>query len=361
VATSAKEVVPINLRTHHPLKAIKLRVHGIPKDMAVTPNGRTVYVLSAPLPTPAAPVPSGGAVTPISTATDRAGRPIRLRGDLQQILITPDGQTAYVLDAGTGLVPISLSTRRLLPEIRVRNAGGEAMMPNGKTIYVPAGHGIVPVDLGTGTAPKPIALSKSTMLGLGPVISPNGATLYENFTGPAPHHRYFTAGLLGVNTAANTALKPIRVKNFAGLQLAYAAGGATLYWAGFNSVLAIDTATSKPLKRIFIPGTSDSYIIASSPDGSTVYAADQNATASKSWVVRINAATNTAGAPISLGPAGWAPWIMAVAPDGSVYVGSNRSGPNDGPGMVTVIPPGSAKAGKRIRLNGAPREIVFAP
>jgi DNA-binding beta-propeller fold protein YncE len=117
------------------------------------------------------------------------------------------------------------------------------------------------------------------------------ATLYESFVGPAPHHRYFTSGLLGVNTAANTALKPIMVKNFAGLQLAYAAGGATLYWAGFNSVLAIDTATNKPLKRIFLPGTSDSYIIASSPDASTVYAADQNATASKSWVVRISAAT----------------------------------------------------------------------
>jgi hypothetical protein len=28
---------------------------------------------------------------------------------------------------------------------------------------------------------------------------------------------------------------------------------------------------------------------------------------------------------------------------------------------VTVIPPGSAKTSKRIRLNGAPREIVFAP
>jgi DNA-binding beta-propeller fold protein YncE len=103
VATSAKEVAPINLRTHHPLTAIKLKVHGIPKDIAVTLNGRTVYVLSAPLPTPAAPVPSGGAVTPVSTATDGARRPIRLRGDLQQILITPDGQTAYVLDAGSGL------------------------------------------------------------------------------------------------------------------------------------------------------------------------------------------------------------------------------------------------------------------
>jgi hypothetical protein len=341
VATSARVVVPINLRTHQPLKAIKLNVRGLPQDMAVTPNGRTLYVLSAPLPTRAAPVPSGGDVTPISTATDRAGRPIRLRGDLQQILITPNGQTAYVLDAGTGLVPINLRTRRPLPEIKVRNAGlGEAMLPSGKTIYVNAGHGIVPVNLSTRTARKPIVLPKSTMLGYGPVISPTGTTLYDNVTEPVagPHHQhYFRPGLLAVNTAANTALKPIMVNNFGGLQLAFAAGGATLYWAGNTSVLPVRTATNKPLTQIRLPNSSDSYVIAGSPDASTIYAADQNATGSKSWVVPINAVTNTAGTPISLGPAGWTPWIVAV------------------------VSPGSATAGPVIRTDGAPREIVFVP
>jgi DNA-binding beta-propeller fold protein YncE len=361
VATSAREVVPFNLRTHHMLKAIKLKVHGIPQAMVLAPDGRTLYVLSAPLPTRAKPVPSGGAITPIRTATDEAGRPIRLRGDLQQILITPNGQTAYVLDGGTGLIPVNLSTRRLLPEIKVRDAGGAAMMPSGKTIYVTADRGIVPVDLSTGTALKPIAISKLMMLDSAPVITPNGATLYYDVAWRQAADRPFRPGLLPVSTVTNTALKLITMKNFGGFQLAFGAGGATLYTAGNISVLPVETATNKPLKLINLPHSSDTYILSSNSDASAVYAADNNATFSKSWVVPINAATNTAGTPVSLGLAGWGPSIMAVAPDGSAWVGSDRISEYSGPGMLTVISPGSKTAGKNIRLSGVPTEIVFVP
>jgi len=361
VATSAREVVPISLRTHHLLRAIKLKVGGIPQDMAVAPNGSTLYVLSAPLPTRAKPVPSGGAITPISTATDKAGRPIRLRGDLQQILITPNGQTAYVLDGGTGLIPVSLSTRRPLPEIRIRDAGGAAMLPSGNTIYVNANRGIVPVDLSTGTALKPIVISKLMMLNSGPVITPNGATLYYDVAWRQAADRPARPGLLPVSTVTNTALKLIAVKNFGGFQLAFGAGGATLYTAGNISVLPVETATNKPLKQIKLPHSSETYILSGNSDASAVYAADNNATFSKSWVVPINSATNTAGAPVSLGLAGWAPSIMAVAPDGSAWVGSDRISEYSGPGMLTVVSPGSATAGKAIHLDGVPTEIVFVP
>jgi DNA-binding beta-propeller fold protein YncE len=365
VATSAKAVVAINLKTNAVLKTIRLKAPGIPQDMAITANGKTVYVLSAPVPTPAAPVPGRGAVTAISTATDRAGRPIRLQGDLQQILITPNGQTAYVLEAGTGLAPIDLSTRRLLPEIKVRGAGGEAMLPSGKTIYVNASAGIVPVDLSTGKARKPIVSPESKDISFGPVITPNGATLYdETLIRASRHSPRVTWGLLPVNTATNTALKPITEKNFFGLQLAFGTGGTALYAASNNSLLPIDTATNKPLKEIRLPSSRDSYILAGSPDASTVYAADVTATGSKSWVVPINAATNTAGTPVSLGPSGWGPWIIGVAPDGGAYVGSYRGSPNGGPGTagkVTVIPPGGGTVSKVIRIDGAPRQMVFAP
>jgi DNA-binding beta-propeller fold protein YncE len=146
-------------------------------------------------------------------------------------------------------------------------------------------------------------------------------------------------------------------KNFSGLQLAFGAGGGTLYVAGLNSALPIDTRTDKPLKPIGLPWSSDSYAIASSPDGSAVYAANQTPTwrghTGKAWVVRINAATNTASTPISLGR-GWGPFVIAVAPDGSACVGSN-------PGMVTIIPSSSAAVGKHIRIHGAPQLIVIAP
>jgi hypothetical protein len=362
VATSAKTVVAINLKTHSVVKTITVKAGGTPLDMAVTPNGETVYVLSAPVPTPAAPVPGRGAVTPISTATDRAGRPIRLRGDLLQILITPNGQTAYVVAAGTGLLPIDLSTGQPLREIKVRGAGSEAMMPNGKTIYVNGSDGIVPVDLAAGKALRPITVPRSVKLGYGPVISPNGSMLYDNADVPvaSSHPRGpFRPALLPVNLTTRTALTPITVKNFGGLQLAFGAGGTTVYWAGNNSAVPVETATNKPLKQIRLPSSSDSYIIGSSPDGRTVYATNQSAMFSKAWVVPINTATNTAGAPVNLDLPGWASWIIAAAPDGSVYVGSMGREPMSG--MVTVIRSGSSTAGKHIRIHGTPEKIVFAP
>ena len=58
-----------------------------------------------------------GTVTPISTATDVPGRPIRLEGEPVGIGIAPGGDTAYVAclntlrDPGT-VVPISTSTNK---------------------------------------------------------------------------------------------------------------------------------------------------------------------------------------------------------------------------------------------------------
>ena len=141
VATSAQTVVPINLRSSSALKPIRLKVPGIPVSMAIAPDGRTIYVVSLPETKQGnAPPPRvGGYVTPISTATDRTRRPIWLRGDPGQILITPDGRTGYVL-SDTGLVPeCDSAVPAATPAIQIRDAFEMAMTPNGKTIYLGAG------------------------------------------------------------------------------------------------------------------------------------------------------------------------------------------------------------------------------
>jgi hyaluronoglucosaminidase len=53
-----------------------------------------------------------GTVTPISVATDRAGRPIAVAQDPEQIVITPDGKRAYVLSAHGTVTPIVTATNR---------------------------------------------------------------------------------------------------------------------------------------------------------------------------------------------------------------------------------------------------------
>jgi DNA-binding beta-propeller fold protein YncE len=357
VATTANEVLVISLRTNAVQKTIKIRAAGTVQDMAIAPNGRTLYVLTAPQPTSAVPEPSRAEVTPISTATDRAGIPIRLHGFGQQILITPDSQTAYVLAEGSGLVPIDLSKRQPLREIKIHDASAAVMKPNGKTIYVSSRPGIVAVDLATGGSLSLIKPPRPGSLAYEPVISPDGTRLYEPLVGP----RW---ALLAVNTATNTALRPIAAKFF-GLQLAFGDRSRTLYVDGIGAVLPIDARTDKPQRLIRLPSSAGSGTIASSPDGRTVYVTDtQPGVASASWVVPIATATNSAAAPIALREPDWSPMIMAVAADGSVYVGSSRQVHDSAAqtvGLMTVIPSGSTTARKIARFGGTPVKIVFAP
>jgi DNA-binding beta-propeller fold protein YncE len=56
--------------------------------MEITPNGKMIYVVdSAGL---------AATVTPISTATNTPGKPIKVGSNPYAIVITADGKTAYV-------------------------------------------------------------------------------------------------------------------------------------------------------------------------------------------------------------------------------------------------------------------------
>jgi YVTN family beta-propeller protein len=68
--------------------------------MAITPDGKTIYVLN----------PRSGTVTPISTATNTAGKPIRAGHFPFAIAITPDGKTAYVINQFSSVTPINIAT-----------------------------------------------------------------------------------------------------------------------------------------------------------------------------------------------------------------------------------------------------------
>lgn len=165
-------VTPIDLVTGTAGKPIT--VGNGPTGIAVTPDGSTVYVTNldsqsvspvdtstnralAAVAVPGAPIavavghgyawvvdtPSstsrGNNVVPISTSTDRAGKPIPVGKGAGAIAISPDGTTAWVacLNADT-LVPISLDTKRASAGIKV--AGGpfalaittESVTPSGQ-------------------------------------------------------------------------------------------------------------------------------------------------------------------------------------------------------------------------------------
>ena len=141
--------------------------------MAITPDGRALYVTNG----------GSGTVTPISTATNKAGRPIKVGLGPDSIAISPNGKTAYVGNVGSQTVtPINIATNRAGRAIRVAVTFGLfgctaiVFTADGRTAYaMGAGNQVTPINTAAGRAGRPIRV------GLFPTclaIARNRGTLY---------------------------------------------------------------------------------------------------------------------------------------------------------------------------------------
>jgi DNA-binding beta-propeller fold protein YncE len=104
-------VTPISTATNRPGQAITLGPAAYGLTMAITPNGRTVYVGDSK------------AMIPIGTATGKAGNPIKLGWEAGAMAITANSTTIYCLSAtNTGLgvvIPIRIPAGTVLKAINV--------------------------------------------------------------------------------------------------------------------------------------------------------------------------------------------------------------------------------------------------
>ena len=100
-----------------------------PGLIAVTPDGKTAYVVIVGHP---------GAVVPIATATNTPGPPIEIGNHPDGIVITPDGKTVYVANINSGTVtPIATAANTAGEPIEVGvRPRAIAVTPDGKTAYV---------------------------------------------------------------------------------------------------------------------------------------------------------------------------------------------------------------------------------
>jgi DNA-binding beta-propeller fold protein YncE len=154
----------------------------MPDAIAITPNGKTAYVVAAGYKPP-------GTVTPIDLATNTAGRPIEVGFAPTAIAITPNGKTAYVVTGGIpgSVVPIDIATNTPGPAIKVGDSPSAiAITPNGSTAYVvnwgqePAAGTVVPINTSTNTAGPFVSVGVNPD---GIAIAPNGTTAYvPNYT-----------------------------------------------------------------------------------------------------------------------------------------------------------------------------------
>ncbi|MGO8960039.1 MAG: hypothetical protein ACLQFR_22115 [Streptosporangiaceae bacterium] len=244
VAGQPGGVVPVDIATNSALRPVKIPGHSS-LSIAITPNSKTVYVADS----------EDGLgstrtryVTPVRVATNVALKPIKFSGGrfgfLDSVAISPDGRTAYVLDAVQGgkaysnvVTPISTATNTALKPIRIKAPGfAEKVIvsPDGRTAYVLSSLAVTPIDTATNKAFPPISLPARVGDAYTMLMSPNGKTIYVLCPG----------GVIPVDLAARHAFEPIKIKgvdNSAVIGLT--PDGTALYIGAMNGVVRVETAT----------------------------------------------------------------------------------------------------------------------
>jgi hypothetical protein len=234
-------------------------------------------------------------VIPVSLATDTAGTPITAPAPVDDPFVTsaaatPDGRTVYEVggnpgNGGTTVTPIDTSTNTARPAINLGAIEPQDFLvaPNGNSAYLSSPEGLYRIDTATKTASK---VTDCTRYGCGAMaVTPDGKTLY----------------VIGMNALG----KP-------------------------GTVTAVQTASNTVLTTITVPvppgGHSFPFKIAVTPDGKTVYVADEtfNGKPGASFIVPINVATNTPLAPIRLQAAGETDGIVIARDGHTAYVLSTR-------------------------------------
>jgi DNA-binding beta-propeller fold protein YncE len=187
-------VTPISTATNTAGKAIRLKD---PLGMEFTPSGRTGFVIGL------------GTVTPVSIATNTPGRTFNIGRHTSAQTFAPDGRTVYAInDAGTPLTPYSARTGRAgrsIPVPAMRGTGYLVITPDGRTIYVTSigSSHVTPVSVAGHKAGKPLQVTGSPV---NIAITPDGKVVYAS-SAMAGREQAVTP----ISTATNTVGKTIRI------------------------------------------------------------------------------------------------------------------------------------------------------
>ncbi|WP_054865067.1 YncE family protein [Methanosarcina barkeri] len=146
-------------------------------DIAVTPDGKRVYVLA-----------EGGPTSVIDTATNTIIATVNVGSYPGGIVITPDGKKAYVANGYNNVSVIDTATNIVVATVsdRIGSVSGIAVAPNGSKVYVAnygyganniydGGGNISVIDTLTNKVTVMVPLGKYTY---GVAITPDGTKLY---------------------------------------------------------------------------------------------------------------------------------------------------------------------------------------
>jgi hypothetical protein len=300
---------PVTLRNNYDVYIVKL---------VVAPNGKNVYVLD-----------SSGTVTPISTVTDRAGISIKPEqqpapeeqpppaASIYNMAITPNGKTLYVLvnipQQRSYVVPIVTATNTPAAPIWPQSLRGIAILsaPDGQTAYLvgtsSVGLQVIPISTATNSPGTPVSFATGQVLGSA-AMTPDGHTIYLTTARDT---------VIQFSTITDKVSRTFNVGSADGAPLGFATtpdGGTAYFVSGPHyytfpcsgaTVTPVSTVTGAPGEPINVDCPIGA--VAISPDGSTLWLGEQGgvqpiSTATGHAEKPISTATGHAGKPIPFGP-----------------------------------------------------------
>ncbi len=300
-------------------------------------------------------------VTPIRAASNTAGRPIRVGPAPAQIAISPDGRTAYVVGAGSllpdaagpvTLTAIRTATNRPGPIITVCAHGNPgdnvaiaitpdtiAITPDSRTVYVscPGTDEVVPVRAGADTAAEPIRISSPGAL----AMTADGRTVYVA--------NVFGDTITPISTATDEPGQPIIVGQEPDA-MAITPDGTTVLVLTSTGVTPVDAATNRAGKPVAIQGV---YGLAVAPGGGTAYVLATPDPDQQGFVVPVDVRAGTLGKPIKVG---LSPRQIAFTPDGKMAYVTNYASES-----VTPIRLADGRAEPPIAAGKMPARLVVSP
>ena len=247
-------------------------------------------------------------VSVIDTATNVPIAIVPVGGYPMGIAVTPDGTQVYVANNNDGTVSaIDTATNTVIATITVGvYPFGVAVTPDGSNVYVTnSGDNTVSVINTTNNTVvgNPITVGSDPQ---GVVVSPDGTTAYVANSGT-----YNTTGVSNgdgtisvINTATNTVTATVNYQTgFEPIGIAISPDGKTVYVADeyWWGVFVMDTVTNAFTNIVYL--AAEPYGISVAPDGTEVYVANPLTTSNGSGntVTVIKTATNTAEGAVYVG------------------------------------------------------------
>jgi YVTN family beta-propeller protein len=297
-----------------------------PTAVAISPDGLFAYVLM---------YGDGNTALTIIDTVSHSTDVIQLEGDSQDgdVAVSPDGKTIYVADEDDDSVEIiDALTHAVTVVDGFSSPQGIAVSPDGSTVYVAnSSSNTLDVMTNINTSQQtytimPIAVGQYP---LGVAVSPDGSTVYV-----ANNDEDTLSVITDINVSGNTFSHtnvPVGVRP---TDVAVSPDGSTIYvtnngdWSTPNSgsvsiVNALSLATSAPLT-----GYDETVGIAVSPSGSNIVFSSLN---------RVTIVNTVTGAETGFDITGNLKGV-AISPNGSTAYIANAYEPNPPGGSISVLP-----------------------